>query len=79
MLFGHLSFGLCYVLNRGTEGIKSITEVIQRYEVHVGSRLIASVPLIRNALRANAISDPREEPAYEQALRVYESGNGGGQ
>ena len=74
MLFGHLSFGLCYVLNRGTEGIKSITEVIQRHGVHVGSRLIASAPLIRNA-----ISDPREEPAYEQALRVYESGNGGGQ
>ncbi len=60
--------------NKGTEGIKSITEVIQRYEVHVESRLIAPVPLIRNA-----ISDPREEPAYEQALRVYESGNGGGQ
>ena len=33
--------------NKGTEGIKSITEVIQRHEVHVGSRLIASVPLIR--------------------------------
>ena len=32
--------------NKGTEGIKSITEVIQRHEVHVGSRLIASVPLI---------------------------------
>ena len=32
-----------------------------------------------NALRANAISNPREEPAYEQALRIYESGNGGGQ
>ena len=46
MLFGRLSFGLCYVLNRETEVIKSITEVIQRYEVHVESRLIASVPLI---------------------------------
>ena len=33
--------------NKGTDGIKSITEVIQRHEVHVGSRLIASVSLIR--------------------------------
>ena len=36
--------------DKGTEGIKSITEVIQRYEVHVESRLIASVPLTATAL-----------------------------
>ena len=38
--------GVDHVGNKGTEGIKSVTEVIQRHEVHVGSRLIASVPLI---------------------------------
>ena len=32
--------------NKGTEGIKLITEVIQKNEVHVESRLIASVPLM---------------------------------
>jgi hypothetical protein len=32
-----------------------------------------------NALRAKALRDPQEEPVYEQALRAYEGGNGGGQ
>ncbi len=36
--------------NKGTEEIKLITKVVQRYEVHVESRLIASVSLIRHAL-----------------------------
>ena len=35
--------------NKGTEGIKLITNVIQRYEVHVGSCLIIRVPLIEDA------------------------------
>ena len=32
-----------------------------------------------NALRARAVVGPQYERAYEQALRAYESGNGGGQ
>ena len=43
--------------NKGTEEIKLITEVIQRYEVHVESRLIAFVPLTadRDALLHRSI------------------------
>ena len=49
------------IRNKGTEGIKSITEVIQRHEVHVESRLIASVPLIakpENGEMVTPVFDP---------------------
>ena len=60
--------------NKGTEGIKSITEVIQRYEVHVESRLIASVPLIgradrRRTFRIDSTQDEAEHPALSSGSR----------